>query len=70
MRTLSQMELVAVQGAGAVAHKPCLGLGGLLAAIGKTLVDVDVVAKPQGSTTVTVKNNLVDVLVSVVWGKK
>lgn len=71
MRTLNQMELVAVQGAGAVAaHKPCLGLGGLLAAIGKTFVDVDVVAKPQGSTTVTVKNNLVDVLVSVVWGKK
>lgn len=69
MRTLSQFELVAVQGAGAVAHHPC-GLGGLLAAIGKTLVDVDVVAKPEGSTTVTVKNNLVDVLVNVVWGKK
>jgi hypothetical protein len=69
MRALNQLELVAVNGAGAIAHhKPCLA--GLLAAIGKTLVDVDVVAKPNGSTTVSVTNNLVSVLVSVVWGRK
>jgi len=41
-----------------------------LAQIGKTLVNVSVVGKPEGSTNVTVKNNLVDVLVNVIWGKK
>lgn len=70
MRTLSQMELVSVNGAGAVATCHHQKLADFFASIGKTLVDVDVVAKPQGSTTVTVKNNLVDVLVNVVWGKK
>ena len=69
MRTLSQTELVNVQGAGVFAdyHKK---ISDFFASIGKTVVDVDVVGKPQGSTTVTVKNNLVDVLVNVVWGKK
>jgi hypothetical protein len=69
MRTLSQYELVDVQGAGATAyHRPCIG--DFLAAIGQTWVGVDVVAKPQGSTRVEVKNNFVDVLVNVVWGRK
>lgn len=68
MRTLSQTELTAVQGAGiAELHKKWHDL---LAKIGKTVVDVDVVGKPAGSAVVTVKNNLVDVLVNVVWGKK
>ena len=70
MRTLNKNELVAVQGAGAAAYCPHMGLGGLLAAIGKTWVGVEVIAKPQGSTQVEVKNNLVDVLVQVAWGKK
>ncbi|RZI84388.1 MAG: hypothetical protein EOP38_09420 [Rubrivivax sp.] len=61
MRTLSQNEVAVVAGAGT--------LSDLLAAVGKTLVGVNVVAKPTGSTDVTVKNNLVDVLVHVVWGK-
>jgi hypothetical protein len=62
MRTLSQYEVTEVAGAGKLAD--------FLAQIGKTFVDVDVVAKPEGSTTVVVKNNLADVLVNVVWGKK
>jgi len=62
MRTLSHYEVTEVAGAGALAD--------FLAKIGKTFVDVDVVAKPEGSTNVVVKNNLVDVLVNVVWGKK
>jgi hypothetical protein len=45
-------------------------LSDFLAAIGKTLVNVKVVGKPSGSTDVTVHNNLVDVLVNVIWGKK
>lgn len=66
MRTLSQHELVTVHGAGMT--QSCIS--DWLAKIGKTLVDVDVVAKPTGSTSVVVKNNLVDVLVNVVWGKQ
>lgn len=62
MRTLTQHEVAVVNGAGA--------LDDLIAKIGKTLVNVNVVGKPQGSTDVTVKNNLVDVLVHVIWGKK
>ncbi len=62
MRTLSQYAVVEVAGAGKLAD--------FFAKIGKTFVDVDVVAKPEGSTTVVVKNNLTDVLVNVVWGKK
>lgn len=62
MRTLTQQEVTSVNGAGKLAD--------WLAMIGKTLVDVDVVAKPEGSTTVVVSNNLVDVLVNVIWGKK
>lgn len=61
MRTLSQYEVTEVAGAGI--------LSDLFAKIGQTFVDVNVVAKPQGSTTVVVKNNLADVLVNVVWGK-
>lgn len=62
MRTLSQHEVTAVAGAGKLAD--------WFASIGKTTVGVDVVAKPEGSTVVTVKNNWADVLVNVVWGKK
>ena len=62
MRTLTQYEVTAVNGAG--------WLSDLIAKIGKTDVKVDVVGKPEGSTKVTVTNNLVDVLVNVVWGKK
>lgn len=62
MRTLTQQEVSSVNGSGKLAD--------WLAKIGKTLVDVDVVAKPEGSTTVVVSNNLVDVLVNVIWGKK
>jgi hypothetical protein len=62
MRTLTQQEVTSVNGAGKLAD--------FLAAAGKTLVKVDVVGKPNGSTNVTVTNNLVDVLVNVVWGKK
>ena len=61
MRTLSQHEVTAVAGAGKFAD--------FLAMIGKTFVNVNVVGKPEGSTNVTVKNNLVDVLVNVIWGK-
>lgn len=61
MRTLSQHEVSNVAGAG--------WLTDLLAKIGKTTVDVDVVGQPQGSTNVAVNNNLVSVLVNVVWGK-
>src|SRR5690606_6707878 len=68
MRTLSHMEVVAVQGAGIAELKK--KWSDLLAAIGKTVVEVDVVGKPEGSAVVTVTNNLVDVLVNVVWGKK
>ena len=62
MRTLSQTEVAVVNGGSR--------LSDFLAAIGKTLVNVNVVGKPNGSTDVTVHNNLVDVLVNVVWGKK
>jgi hypothetical protein len=62
MRTLSQKEVAVVNGGSA--------LSDFLAAIGKTLVNVKVVGKPSGSTDVTVHNNLVDVLVNVIWGKK
>ncbi len=68
MRTLSHMEVVAVQGAGIAELKK--KWSDLLAAIGKTVVEVDVVGKPEGSAVVTVTNNLVNVLVNVVWGKK
>jgi hypothetical protein len=61
MRTLTQQEVAVVNGAGM--------LDDLIAKIGKTLVNVNVVGKPTGSTDVTVKNNLVDVLVHVIWGK-
>ena len=61
MRTLSQTEVTSVNGGSR--------LSDFLAAIGKTLVNVNVVGKPTGSTDVTVKNNLVDVLVHVIWGK-
>jgi hypothetical protein len=62
MRTLNTQEIQSVQGAGWFAD--------LLAKVGKTNVKVDVVAKPQGSTLVTVTNNVTDVLVNVIWGKK
>jgi hypothetical protein len=62
MRTLTQQEVTSVNGAGKLAD--------WLASIGKTKVNVDVVGKPEGSTNVTVSNNLVDVLVNVIWGKK
>ena len=62
MRTLSHTEVNSVAGGG--------WLSDLIAKIGKTQVDVDVVAKPEGSTNVSVVNNLVSVLVNVVWGKK
>lgn len=62
MRTLTQHEVAVVNGGSA--------LSDFLAAIGKTLVKVNVVGKPQGSTNVSVTNNLVDVLVNVIWGKK
>ena len=62
MRTLTQQEVAVVNGGSA--------LSDFLAAIGKTLVKVDVVGKPLGSTNVSVTNNLVDVLVNVIWGKK
>jgi hypothetical protein len=62
MRTLTQQEVTSVNGAGKLAD--------FFAAVGKTLVKVDVVGKPTGSTNVSVTNNLVDVLVNVVWGKK
>lgn len=62
MRTLSQYEVTTVAGAG--------WFDDLIAKIGKTKVDVDVVGKPEGSTNVSVQNNLVSVLVNVVWGKK
>lgn len=62
MRTLSHHEVSQVAGAG--------WLTDLFAKIGKTKVDVAVVAQPQGSTNVSVTNNLVSVLVNVVWGKK
>lgn len=62
MRTLSQKEVTVVNGGSAFTD--------FLAAVGKTLVNVNVVGKPNGSTDVTVKNNLVDVLVNVIWGKK
>ncbi len=61
MRTLTQNEMTAVSGAG--------WLDDLIAKIGKTDVKVGVVGKPEGSTDVTVHNNLVDVLVHVIWGK-
>lgn len=61
MRTLSKNEVAVVAGAGSLAD--------FFAAVGKTFVKVDVVGKPSGSTTVTVKNNLADVLVNVIWGK-
>jgi len=62
MRTLTQQEVAVVNGGSAFSD--------FLAQIGKTLVNVNVVGKPEGSTNVTVKNNLVDVLVNVIWGKK
>jgi len=62
MRTLSQKEVTVVNGGSAFSD--------FLAAVGKTLVKVNVVGKPSGSTDVTVSNNLVDVLVNVIWGKK
>ncbi len=62
MRTLTQHEVAVVNGGSAFSD--------FLAKIGKTLVNVNVVGKPEGSTNVTVKNNLVDVLVNVIWGKK
>lgn len=62
MRTLTQTEVSTVAGAGWFAD--------LLAKAGKTSVKVDVVAKPEGSTNVSVTNNLTSVLVNVVWGKK
>ena len=62
MRTLSKTEVAVVNGGSAFTD--------FLAAIGKTLVKVNVVGKPSGSTDVTVHNNLVDVLVNVIWGKK
>lgn len=61
MRTLTQQEVAVINGAGP--------LEDLINKIGKTLVNVNVVGKPTGSTDVTVKNNLVDVLVHVIWGK-
>jgi len=61
MRTLSKTEVAVVNGGNAFTD--------FLAAIGKTLVNVNVVGKPNGSTNVTVHNNLVDVLVNVIWGK-
>jgi hypothetical protein len=64
MRTLSQNEVTAVSGAAGMT------LADLINEIGKTLVNVSVVGKPTGSTNVTVQNNLVDVLVNVIWGKK
>jgi hypothetical protein len=62
MRTLSKTEVSSVAGAGWWAD--------FLAKIGKTTVAVDVVGKPTGSTNVAVDNNLVSVLVNVIWGKK
>jgi len=62
MRTLSKTEVAVVNGGSR--------LSDFLASIGKTLVNVNVVGKPTGSTDVTVTNNLVDVLVHVIWGKK
>lgn len=62
MRALSTQEITTVTGAGKLAD--------LLAALKKTTVTVDVVAKPVGSTVVDVKSPLADVLVSVFWGKK
>jgi hypothetical protein len=62
MRTLSQNEVTTVAGG--------TWLSDLFAKAGKTTVKVDVVAKPTGSTVVTVDNNLASVLVNVVWAKK
>lgn len=62
MRTLSQSEISSVNGAGK--------LGDWLASLFKTNVNVDVVAKPEGSTRVDVKSPLANVLVNVVWGGK
>lgn len=61
MRVLKQQEVGQVAGA---------GLKEWFASLTKTLVKVDVVAKPEGSTNVDVKSPLADVLVNVIWGKK
>ena len=62
MRTLTQQEVTSVAGAGKLAD--------WFASLTKTIVKVDVVAKPEGSTNVDVKSPLADVLVNVIWGKK
>lgn len=61
MRTLTSNEVAVVNGGSALTD--------FLAAIGLTKVNVNVVGKANGSTTVSVINNLANVLVNVVWGK-
>ncbi len=65
MRTLNHIEISSVAGAGKLAD-----LIAKIKAAGKTTVNVDVVAKPEGSTVVDVKSPLADVLVNVIWGRK
>lgn len=65
MRTLSHTEVTSVAGAGKLSDLIAKLLSG-----GKTTVNVDVVAKPEGSTNVDVKSPLANVLVNVIWGKK